>query len=298
MLFCKPLFPELVLKSESVTEGPSPTTNSRWAEGATTLRTTAVPSVTSKAYPISTSARIASTPMYITTAPLPRPTTPKLWVTKAEKYVTIARKGGRITATLRPVVSQWKPTTDWHHELVDIFNSKGRSYPMNKPRLSTTTQPRRKNPKSGRKSTDTKSNSTKLGKKKIHKKQKVKSMSKRIKHGTVRLVNVDNLPDRGRLEIHVNGEWGTVCNDRFDSQAGAVVCQQLGYPFVLKIARRAEFGEGKGMKVLLDEVRCEGGESSLLECRRSKIGEHDCTHEEDVGVVCGMEEEDEEEQLS
>ena len=59
------------------------------------------------------------------------------------------------------------------------------------------------------------------------------------KDGTVRLVNGE-YETEGRLEICVNGKWGTVCNDYwkyyygrdvygFDHDAATVVCRQLGY---------------------------------------------------------------------
>ncbi|KAM7134069.1 HHIP-like protein 1 [Macrochelys suwanniensis] len=105
--------------------------------------------------------------------------------------------------------------------------------------------------------------------------------------GTVRLVHRGAVPGRGRLEVLVGGRWGTVCDDLFDRRAAAVVCRQLGYGQALRVARRAEFGQGAALPILLDDVRCRGSERSLLECRSAPPGRHNCAHSEDVGVVCG-----------
>ena len=46
-------------------------------------------------------------------------------------------------------------------------------------------------------------------------------------HG-VRLVGGSTIRD-GRVEVCVNGRWGTVCNNNQEGIAGAV-CSQLGFP--------------------------------------------------------------------
>lgn len=39
----------------------------------------------------------------------------------------------------------------------------------------------------------------------------------------------------GRVEIDVNGVYGTVCDDAFDSNAAKVVCRSLGKPWYLYV---------------------------------------------------------------
>ncbi|XP_032868883.1 neurotrypsin-like [Amblyraja radiata] len=92
----------------------------------------------------------------------------------------------------------------------------------------------------------------------------------------------------GRVEIYRNGVWGTVCDDKWTEQNAEVVCRQLGLSGPGMVAPEGQFGEGSGF-IFLDDVVCGGTELDLLGCGRSNWGQHDCSHHEDVGVICVQE---------
>lgn len=46
--------------------------------------------------------------------------------------------------------------------------------------------------------------------------------------------------------------------------------------------------EGGSGPIYLDDVHCSGQEASLVLCPRSDWGRHDCSHQEDVTVICTL----------
>ena len=92
-------------------------------------------------------------------------------------------------------------------------------------------------------------------------------------------------PHEGRVEVYHNGTWGTVCDDDWNLQDATVVCRQLGYISASAALGSARFGAGSG-PILFSGLTCIGNESIITECHHLLTGVHNCTHSEDVGVVC------------
>ena len=82
-----------------------------------------------------------------------------------------------------------------------------------------------------------------------------------------------------------NHKWGTVCDDGWNSNDAMVVCRQLGYKNYINYLSKAYFGAGTG-PIWLDNLYCQGKESSVFACTSNAIGVHNCDHNEDAGVIC------------
>ena len=103
-------------------------------------------------------------------------------------------------------------------------------------------------------------------------------------HVGLRLVG-GNWSGEGRVEINYRGTWGTVCDDSWDLRDARVVCRQLGYPSAVRALSSAHFGRGSG-RIWLDDVQCQGNETSLGICQHRPWGVHNCGHGEDASVIC------------
>ncbi|PVD22132.1 hypothetical protein C0Q70_17937 [Pomacea canaliculata] len=90
----------------------------------------------------------------------------------------------------------------------------------------------------------------------------------------------------GRVEMMVNGTWGTVCSDLWSTMDAIVVCGMLGFPRTgSQAVVSSQFGHGSG-PIWLDDVQCTGYEESLLNCRAKPLGQTNCDHTQDAGVIC------------
>lgn len=100
----------------------------------------------------------------------------------------------------------------------------------------------------------------------------------------VRLVNGTGRCS-GRVEVLIQGTWGTVCDDLWELAEATVVCRQLQCGQAVAAPTGAHFGAGSG-KIVLDDVQCAGSESHLGQCLHRGEAGHNCGHLEDAGITC------------
>ena len=101
---------------------------------------------------------------------------------------------------------------------------------------------------------------------------------------TVRLVSGPTKFE-GRVEVHHNGVWGTVCDNGWDLREAEVVCTELGLGEAVAAIPSAFYGQGSG-QIWLDDVNCVGTEENIADCLHSGWGSHNCIHEKDASVNC------------
>ena len=104
----------------------------------------------------------------------------------------------------------------------------------------------------------------------------------------VRLTGVNSSSKIGRVEISLNGVWGTICDNSWNIRNAHVICRMLGLPPATAAFGSAVFGRGHGM-VWLEKLNCTGNESSIFECDHGVFGsETRCKHSADSAVMCGV----------
>ncbi|XP_060561518.1 scavenger receptor cysteine-rich type 1 protein M130-like [Ruditapes philippinarum] len=86
----------------------------------------------------------------------------------------------------------------------------------------------------------------------------------------------------GRVEIKVDGVWGTICDNAFDMNDAKVICKSLNLT-ATSFFTGAHYGLGKG-PVFAQRFHCYGHESHLRGCGFDP--NTFCSHSRDIGVIC------------
>merc|ERR1712126_492180 len=120
----------------------------------------------------------------------------------------------------------------------------------------------------------------------------------------VRLMNHGIVDGRsGLLQVRMNGQWGTVCDDYYDWTTGTLdsrgqpnnnvaigVCRMQGSSggVIIPPAQTEQlFGKFEADPILLHYLLCQGDEVYISECGMSWFGKYNnCHHGEDIGIQC------------
>lgn len=91
----------------------------------------------------------------------------------------------------------------------------------------------------------------------------------------------------GRVELELNGQWGTVCDDGWDLTDVAVVCRELNCGAANKTLSGTLYKPAapENQRVLIQDVNCNGMEDALSECEQNE-DVFNCPHSEDAGARC------------
>ncbi|KAF6211152.1 hypothetical protein GE061_014267 [Apolygus lucorum] len=97
--------------------------------------------------------------------------------------------------------------------------------------------------------------------------------------------------NEGTLEVFVNNQWGTVCNNGWNRRAASLVCNQLGLvlnPNDWLLYRSDIPHSGTNDPILMTNVDCSDEHYDVTECKaqRAPDFENSCTHLQDVLMRC------------
>ena len=104
--------------------------------------------------------------------------------------------------------------------------------------------------------------------------------------GNLRLQHGKN-SNQGRVEIFMEGDWQTVCDDSWDIVDADVACRQLNLGYAVVAPTENYFSVATSAQIWSVGVNCTGTERKLVDCHAPMIpSENDCLHSDDAGVVC------------
>ena len=108
------------------------------------------------------------------------------------------------------------------------------------------------------------------------------------------------IEDWGRLEVYLDGEWGTICANGFNVYAADTACQQLGYEDSFgEISKAIDYADiiplaSNSTPIHTGHSECvgatnDGGFSHFLRCFYLYADPTvTCTHDDDVIIQCSM----------
>ena len=112
-----------------------------------------------------------------------------------------------------------------------------------------------------------------------------------VTNDAVRLVGGPTTKE-GRLQVNINGEWGSVCDFGWTIESAAIACHQMGLvlnPEDWRLERNEVPAADESEQILMSNVRCQELDTDIRKCKMAEgFGDlvNSCSHEYNVGLRC------------
>ena len=117
------------------------------------------------------------------------------------------------------------------------------------------------------------------------------SVRENVTNTPVRLVGGHTVRE-GRLQVNVDGQWGTVCDFGWTIDSASLACQQMGFvlnPEDWEMLPSEIPQAGVSDPILMSNVRCGELDTDIRRCKRAERLDdftNSCSHDYDVGLKC------------
>ena len=92
-------------------------------------------------------------------------------------------------------------------------------------------------------------------------------------------------PCDGRVEVKLQGRWGTVYDGAWGMNHAEVVCQQLGCGSAAHTIFTSQTLEARSI-LMLEDVNCKGTEKAIWDCNIKRWGPYSLRRTYNASVVC------------
>ena len=87
---------------------------------------------------------------------------------------------------------------------------------------------------------------------------------------------VNDYISEGVVKVEHEGKWGYICPSNWNRVNSYVLCGELGFPNSMEIESFKKTIQDKDAIYWLDQVTCEGWESSIVSCDHAGWVRHQC----------------------